>query len=123
MFTVYVLYSPKYDKIYIGVTSNIQQRMISHNQLGKKGWTIRYRPWQIVHTELFQNKQQALKREKELKSAKGRAFVRTLIASGSYRISFKSCGLSIQFGQSEQEEIDISDTSELTSEGFYLRIE
>lgn len=81
MFTVYVLYSPKYDKIYIGVTSNIQQRMISHNQVGKKGWTIRYRPWQIVHTELFQNKQQALKREKELKSAKGRAFVRTLITS------------------------------------------
>ena len=47
----------------------------------------------------------------------------TTFVHDPFGISFKSCGLSKQFGQSEQEEIDISDTSELTSEGFYLRIE
>ncbi|MGJ1269095.1 GIY-YIG nuclease family protein [Sphingobacterium spiritivorum] len=44
MFTVYVLYSGVYDKIYIGMTSDLPGRLLSHNELGTKGWTIRYRP-------------------------------------------------------------------------------
>jgi len=35
MFTVYVLYSQQHDKIYIGYTSNLQERFRSHNELGK----------------------------------------------------------------------------------------
>ncbi|MEX2479157.1 MAG: GIY-YIG nuclease family protein [Gracilimonas sp.] len=42
--TVYALYSPTYEKIYIGYTSNLEQRLLSHNKLGKKGWTVKYRP-------------------------------------------------------------------------------
>jgi putative endonuclease len=75
MFTVYALYSPKYDKIYIGYTSNLEQRLLSHNKLGKKGWTIKYRPWEVVFTEEFETKKEAMKREKQLKSAKGRQYV------------------------------------------------
>ncbi|MDR9417720.1 GIY-YIG nuclease family protein [Gracilimonas sp.] len=75
MFTVYVLYSPSHEKIYIGYTSNIEQRMLSHNKLGKKGWTIRYRPWEIVFTEEFETKAEAMQREKQLKSSKGREYV------------------------------------------------
>ncbi len=37
MFTVYVLYSKDYDKIYIGLTANLEQRFLSHNKPGKKG--------------------------------------------------------------------------------------
>ncbi|MEX0723823.1 MAG: GIY-YIG nuclease family protein [Gracilimonas sp.] len=44
MLTVYALYSPTYEKIYIGYTSNLEQRLLSHNKLGKKGWTVKYRP-------------------------------------------------------------------------------
>ena len=62
MFTVYVLYSKSYDKIYIGFTSNLEQRLLSHNELGKKGWTIKFRPWQLIHIEVFQFKQDAMKR-------------------------------------------------------------
>ncbi|SKB44189.1 GIY-YIG catalytic domain-containing protein [Sphingobacterium nematocida] len=47
MFTVYVLYSPAYDKIYIGFTSDLESRLKSHNELAKKGWTIRFRPWEL----------------------------------------------------------------------------
>ncbi|MEL6654898.1 MAG: GIY-YIG nuclease family protein [Bacteroidota bacterium] len=81
MFTVYVLYSTGYDKIYIGYTSNLEQRLLSHNKLGKKGYTVRYRPWTVIHTEKFITKTEALKREKQLKSARGRLWVRTLIDS------------------------------------------
>ena len=72
MLTVYVLYSKSYDKIYIGFTSNLEQRLLSHNDLGKKGWTIKFRPWQLIHIEVFQFKQDAMKREKQPKTATGR---------------------------------------------------
>jgi putative endonuclease len=61
MFTVYALYSPAFDKIYVGFTSNLEQRLLSHNVLGKKGWTIKYRPWTLLHTETFKTKSEAMK--------------------------------------------------------------
>jgi putative endonuclease len=39
IYTVYVLYSAIFDKIYIGYTNNLIQRFQSHNQLGVKDWT------------------------------------------------------------------------------------
>jgi putative endonuclease len=79
MFTVYVLYSEKFDKIYIGYTSDLKKRLLSHNQLATMGWTIRYRPWKLVHKEEFGIKSEAIKREKELKSYQGRKFIREQI--------------------------------------------
>jgi putative endonuclease len=75
MFTVYVLYSPTFNQIYIGFTSDIKNRLLSHNELATKGHTIKYRPWTIAYTEEYQTKTEALKREKQLKSANGRKFV------------------------------------------------
>ncbi|RQP18680.1 MAG: GIY-YIG nuclease family protein [Parapedobacter sp.] len=79
MFTVYVLHSEKYGKIYIGYTSNLQERLKSHNELGKKGWTVKFRPWTLVYSETYGSKAEAIHREKQLKSAKGRQFIRNLI--------------------------------------------
>ncbi|MFA5669387.1 MAG: GIY-YIG nuclease family protein, partial [Balneolaceae bacterium] len=39
------------------------ERFKSHNELGKKGWTIKYRPWEIVHTEEYATKKEAMARE------------------------------------------------------------
>ena len=82
-YTVYVLYSTKFDKIYIGYTSNLQQRVLSHNQLAKKGWTVKFRPWEVIYTEEFADKPSAMKREKALKSSRGRDFIRTKILKKS----------------------------------------
>lgn len=79
MYKVYALYSAGFNKIYVGFTSDLEKRLLSHNYLGKKGWTIKYRPWQLIYTEEFADKAHAMKREKELKSAKGREFIRSLI--------------------------------------------
>jgi len=79
MFTVYVLYSEKYDKIYIGFTSDLEARLKSHNQLSRKGWTVRYRPWEIIYTETYADKQSAMRRERALKSSRGRKFIRSLL--------------------------------------------
>ena len=79
MFTVYVLYSESFGKIYIGYTSDLAERFKSHNELATKGWTIKFRPWKIVHTEFFENKSDAMRREQELKTAKGREWIWNLI--------------------------------------------
>ncbi len=79
MYIVYVLHSKRYDKIYIGYTSNLQDRIISHNEKATKGWTIKYRPWKLIHSEGYKTKEEALNREKELKSSRGRDFIKTQI--------------------------------------------
>ena len=79
MYNVYVLYSVKYDKIYIGYTSDLKQRLLSHNKLASKGWTVKYRPWELIYKEEYSEKSDAMKREKELKSHRGRDFIRSLI--------------------------------------------
>ncbi len=78
MYTVYVLYSATYQKTYVGFTSNLEQRMLSHNELGK-GWTKRYRPWRVLYTEKYKVKREAMRREKELKTGKGRDFIKSLM--------------------------------------------
>ena len=75
MFTTYVIYSAKYNKIYIGYTSNLDSRLRSHNFLSTKGYTIRFRPWELVYTEQFETKFEAMKRENELKTSRGRNFI------------------------------------------------
>lgn len=76
MYTVYVLFSPLSKKIYIGYTSNLVNRFLSHNQLGTKGYTIRYRPWIILLIETYELIGEATTREKELKAGQGRKYIK-----------------------------------------------
>jgi putative endonuclease len=79
MFFVYVLYSDEYNKIYIGYTSDIEARLAHHNHPGNRGWTSRYQPWRIIHTEAYVTKKDAMIRERQLKSARGRQFVKSIV--------------------------------------------
>ncbi len=69
---VYILYSKKFDKTYVGCTSSIISRFHSHNTYATKGWTVRYRPWEVSHIEFFNTKTEALSREKWFKTGTGR---------------------------------------------------
>jgi len=77
-YVTYALYSKSFDKIYIGFTSNLIARFLSHNKLGK-GYTKKFRPWMVVYVEFFDAKKDALQREKELKSSRGRNFIRNIM--------------------------------------------
>ncbi len=81
MYLTYALYSPVYDKIYIGYSADVEKRLASHNDDRNTGWTAKYKPWQIVYTEEFRTKAEALKREKQLKTSRGRNFIRSLVKS------------------------------------------
>ncbi len=77
-FIVYILYSEKYDKTYVGYTSSLIERFKSHNFLSKDGFTSKFRPWIVLYVEVYQTKSQAIKREKWMKSGVGREFVLNL---------------------------------------------
>ena len=76
----YVLYAPQRDKIYIGFSVNPAKRFIAHNHPNNRGYTSKFKPWILIHVEKFSTKQEAMNREKQLKSHKGRDFIRDLLA-------------------------------------------
>jgi putative endonuclease len=57
----------------------MEARLYSHNSSNNSGYTKRYQPWEVIYTEVFEIKSEAMKREKELKSARGRTFIRNII--------------------------------------------
>jgi len=78
MYSTYVLYSEGHNKHYTGFTSNLHERLISHNQLGK-GWTSKYRPWKLIYQKDFEEKSDAIIHEKWLKSGVGREFIKRIV--------------------------------------------
>ncbi len=78
MYTTYVLYSASTDRLYIGQTNNLEVRLQHHNA-GKVRSTKTYGPWQVIYTEMFETRAEAMQREQELKSHQGRLFIRQQI--------------------------------------------
>ena len=91
MYTVYILYSEKINKYYIGFSSDVQDRLRKHNN-ASKGFTNTGRPWIIVYTESFDTKKDAEDREAQLKRWKNRTRLEALINSGSEHPDFQSGG-------------------------------
>ncbi len=75
-FCVYILYSEQYDKIYIGQTHDLINRIKSHNVFEKDSFTCKFRPWKVIYVEFFNSRKEALQREKLLKGGKGRAWIK-----------------------------------------------
>ena len=77
-FYVYILYSVKVDKFYIGYTSNLEERIIRHNQKSK-GFTGQLNDWEVKYKEVFSSKHEAITREKQIKKWKSRTKILELI--------------------------------------------
>jgi putative endonuclease len=75
MHFTYVLYSSLFNKIYIGFSSDVQNRLLIHNDTRNTGWTAKFQPWNILFYEEYATKSEAMKREKQLKTSRGRAFI------------------------------------------------
>lgn len=77
MFIVYVIEN-NYGKLYIGQTSNLEKRILEHNGMGD-GYTSKFRPWKLIHTESFNSRSEAMKRERYLKTGAGRDWIKNNI--------------------------------------------
>jgi putative endonuclease len=65
---VYLLSNRHYGAIYIGVTSNLLQRLVQHREGLLPGFTRRYKVHRLVHFEMFGDMERAILREKQLKN-------------------------------------------------------
>ncbi len=78
MYFVYALYSQKLDIIYVGQTDNPDRRFSEHNR-GYSKYTKRTNDWKLIFKQEFPTRSEAIKRERQLKSSRGRAFLRSLL--------------------------------------------
>jgi putative endonuclease len=78
IYFVYILQSEKDESFYIGYSANLTQRLEKHNS-SKTGYTSTKKPWKLVYSEKFDNKTDAIQREKFLKRQKNKEFYIKLI--------------------------------------------
>ena len=85
MYYVYALYNTKANKIYIGQTMDLESRLTKHNNhIYKHSYTSRFAgEWKLVYKESCASRENALAREKQLKSFQGREFIKKIISRDS----------------------------------------
>ncbi len=66
----YILASQKNGTLYTGVSSNLIGRVYQHKMGVVKGFTKRYGVHMLVHFEQYQDPQEAIAREKQIKNWK-----------------------------------------------------
>ena len=79
LYKVYILYATQHDKLFTSMTSSLIDRMASHNSNELEDWTSVYKPWTLVHMELFKDEHEAYQRELFFESSAGEEFVREFI--------------------------------------------
>jgi len=75
VYTVYVLYSPNYDRLYIGQTEDLENRLQQHFAEEVKS-TKHWLPMSLIYAENASTRAEAMKREKQLKSRSGRVWLK-----------------------------------------------
>jgi putative endonuclease len=78
LFYTYLLKSELNGRYYIGACADPELRLLEHNR-GQTRSTSPYRPWRLVWQESFGTRNEALKRERYLKSLKSRAALESMM--------------------------------------------
>ena len=74
---IYILQNGE-GRLYKGMAKDPDARLKEHNS-GKVKSTKAFAPWEIIYTEKLENIEEARKREKYLKSAAGRRYIKKCI--------------------------------------------
>jgi len=85
MFYTYVLLSEKDGRHYTGYTQNLKLRFEQHNK-GEVESTRHRRPLKLIYYEACLNQEDAMRREKYLKSYHGRMYLAKRLKSYSTRL-------------------------------------
>ncbi len=64
---VYILANNRNTVLYVGVSGNLIERVGQHKSKLVKGFTQKYNVTKLVYYEIFENPEEAIKREKQLK--------------------------------------------------------
>jgi len=77
-FYVYILQSRKDQQFYIGFTSDLNRRLVEHNQ-GKNVSTSKRLPLDLIFFEAHLSKEDALRRESYFKTTRGKTTIKQMI--------------------------------------------
>ncbi len=77
MYFVYAIKSKTKNYIYVGLTNNVERRLIEHNN-GENRSTKAYVPFCLIIRESFETRIDARAREKYLKSGIGKEFLKSI---------------------------------------------
>ena len=75
---MYAIKSGADDRIYVGMSMNIEKRLKEHNS-GMTKSTKLYGPWKIIFTEKCENWESGRQRGKYYKSGAGKEFLKRLV--------------------------------------------
>lgn len=75
---VYILKSEKKDFKYVGQTKDLKNRLARHNNEEVKS-TKSYVPLELIYYEAYRDIKDAIKREKYLKTSKGKTTIKTML--------------------------------------------
>ena len=67
MFYVYIIYSQQLQRYYVGSTEVVEKRLQEHNR-GKSASTRAGIPWELIRTEYFATRSEAMLRERKIKA-------------------------------------------------------
>ncbi len=77
MWVVYALYNRNIHRFYIGQTNNLYRRIREHKEKRGKHFTAKAKGvWELVYREECTSRRDAITREKQLKSYRGREFIK-----------------------------------------------
>ena len=79
MYQVYVLRSLKNGKRYVGMTSQDLVEKLKEHNYGATQWTKRNKPFELAYSLKFEDKSEALKKEKFFKTGGGRRVLDRLV--------------------------------------------
>ena len=90
-YSVYILYSSKLDRFYIGTTDDIPNRLIEHNNEHYKGsFTSRGVPWVLYLSIDGLSSEKAYKIERQIKNMKSKKYIQNLKTFPEIIIKLKS---------------------------------
>ena len=67
MYYVYILASRRHGTLYVGVTNNLSTRMEQHREGFGSAFVKKYQVYRLVYVEPYENVEDAIRREKQLK--------------------------------------------------------
>ena len=80
MHYLYILYSEKSDKYYVGITERPNQRLVEHNTSKRISYTSKHRPWQMAALfECAESLVEAMKIESFIKNQKNRKLIEKMV--------------------------------------------
>ncbi len=80
MFFVYILFSEKLNRYYVGTTDNVEKRLLEHNSgLYANSFTTKGVPWKLSLSYCCESSEKAYSLERFIKRMKSKKFIERLI--------------------------------------------